>query len=731
VDWRREHQAERARALIARADAARDARDWAEAARLYGEVTAVRPDDTGMWVQLGHALREGGQWAAAETAYGRALALNRFEPDTHLHLGHVLKALGERDRAIAAYAQAARLDPGFAPAVQELLGMGARDAIPEASASRARDWRRVDRTAQLLGDGLEAVREWEATAGYSRGSWNRFRKDIPVRPPPGRLLDPPTGGLLVLLAARRAAPAFLRATLTSLQDQSVRTWRAVVATADRTLAHPVTGFAETDRRVTVHGAEGWGEAVAASGAATVAIVNAGTVLHPEALAWMLWARERTGAGAVFADQDRAIPHLLRGLDHAEPRLFGAFDRDFTLRLGAPALVLAARPVLDAVLGAESFEQVEALGPRLRRSVLLRADTDGAVAHVPRVLASALELPLRAEGGPDRADDGGAGRFGDPDMAVAADRPARSPERIAAIIPTRDHPDMLARAIASLRAKARDPSRVAFVIVDNRNEMPAARALLRDLSGQAGVTIVPMDEPFNWSRACNLGAAKANAPVLLFANDDIEMLAEGWDDALAVALDRPGVGAVGARLLYPDLSVQHAGIVFGMNEGAPEHEGRGSPFDDPGPDARLVSRRAVAAVTGAFLGVRRDQYDAVGGFDEARLFVGHNDIDFCLRLRGRGLTVIYEPAIEALHHEGATRGRNVSRAEVMWDLGEQRDLVDRWGAALAEDPGVNPHWTRHARPFDGLREPPMHQIVAHIDRAGSAEPWRPAPNGDPA
>jgi O-antigen biosynthesis protein len=164
-------------------------------------------------------------------------------------------------------------------------------------------------------------------------------------------------------------------------------------------------------------------------------------------------------------------------------------------------------------------------------------------------------------------------------------------------------------------------------------------------------------------------------------------------------------------------------VFGAGDG-PEHEGRGAAFDDPGPDRRWVSRRAVAAVTGAFLGVRRAAFEAAGGFDAGRLFVGHNDIDLCLRLREQGLLVVYEPAIEAIHHEGATRGRYVSRAEVMWDLGEGRDLVRRWGAALRVDPGVNPHWMRHARPFDGLREPPMHELLDHIDRSGSAAPWRP-------
>lgn len=711
--------------LLGQADAARDRRDWPGAAALYAQVVGSRPDDSAIWVQFGHALRESGNHAEAETAYARSLALDGSNPDTLLFYGHALRGQGKRERAVAAYANALRLDPGFAPAAQELIALGARDAIPGDGGAEARDWKRVDAAARLFGEGLEAMRDWEATSGYARSSWSRFRKDITLRPPPGPLPTVPAESLIVLVAARRAVPAFLRATLTSLQDQSVRDWHAVVVAVDRTLAHPVTSFAETDARFRLSDSDGWRAAIAERPDAPVVIVNAGTVLHPEALAWLMFALRRTGAATLFTDQDRGAPHVVRGIDHARPRLFGAFDRDFTLRRGSPALVLATRAVFDRAADANAFASSDALGPDLRRRALLLGYEAGPVAHVPRVLATELELPILAAGGPDRADDRAAGRFGDSDTVAPIASAPRSADPIAIVMPTRDNPAVLSRAIETMRGRAADRSRLRFVIIDNRNAAADALALLRTLAAAPDVTIVAMDESFNWSRACNLGAAAAGPDAhLLFANDDIEMLSADWDDTLVQALARDEVGGVGARLLYPDLTVQHAGIVFGMGEGAPEHEGRHAAFDDPGPDDRWIARRTVAAVTGAFLGVRRDRYEAVGGFDEERLFVGHNDIDFCLRLRSRGWRILYEPAIEALHLEGATRGRNVTRAEVMWDLGEQRDLVARWGAALGHDPGVNPHWTRHARPFEGVREPPMHEVLAHIDRTGGTAPWTP-------
>jgi GT2 family glycosyltransferase len=579
---------------------------------------------------------------------------------------------------------------------------------------------RIEAAARMVAEGPGAVRDWEASAGYARTGWDRFRKDITLRPPPGPLPVAPTEGLLVLVDAARAAPALLRATLVGLQDQSVRDWRALIVANDRLRAHPVGGFAELDGRI----AFGDLATIAADRAALIAPVTAGTVLHPEALAWLLFARERTGAGAVYADQDRGMPHPLRGLDYAEPRLFGAFDRDFTLRSGPPALALVDRLAFDDVQVADG-----PLGSGLRRGALLAAADAGAVAHVPRVLATVLEIPIPAAGGPDAPDDGAPDCFGDPEEVVAPAPPPRSDDVIAVIIPTRDNPMLLRRAVESFRRTAADPTRLRFVLVDNRNADAAAIALLDELRLRPDVKVVTMDEPFNWSRANNAGVAAAQgATLLVFANDDVEMRSPGWDDALAAVLAREDVGAVGARLRYPDGTVQHAGIVFGTGEGGPEHEGRYAAAGDPGPDGRWIARRSVAAVTGALLGVRRERLDAVGGFDDARLFIAYNDLDLCLKLRARGWRIVYEPAIEALHRESASRGFDVTRAQVMWDLGERRDLLARWGSALGWDPGLNPYWTRHGRPFDGLREPPMHEVLAHIDRSARRDPWNPIAAG---
>jgi len=651
---------------VAAADAARDARDWAAAAERYAAALAMRPEDAGIWEQLGHAHREDGRLASAREAYERALALDRHRAETHLFLGHTARAGGERDRAIAAYAQALRLRPDYADALRELIALGGRDHIPDPAARDARD---PGRLAVPFGALLREVREWQASAGYSRGDWDRFCRDIPIRPPPGPL---PGGPVTVLVDARGRSAAALRATIRSLGDQSVRNWRAVVTASPEQAAHPVAGLA-ADR---VRFADEWPEL-----AGPVAILDAGTVLHPEALAWMLFAL--THADAAFCDQDEAVRRPLAGWERRRPRLFGVYDPDFTCADGPPALVVAARMPAGA-----------ADGEAARAAIL----AGGRAAHVPRALASVAE------------------------RAVAAVRTPAAPPRtdvgLGVVIPTRDRPDLLDRAIQSLRAKANAPERLAIVVVDGGGSAVAD-----------GATVLPVPGPFNWSRGNRLGAAAVAAELLLFLNDDVEMLSRGWDDALVAALAEPDVGAVGARLLYPDTSVQHVGLVFGEDRGWVAHEGRGAPFDDPGPDRRWVSRRSVAAVTGAFLGTTRDWLERTGGFDEA-LAVAYNDLDYCLRVRAAGGRVLFEPAIEAIHHEGATRGRDLDEAAWAWDAGERDDLIARWGDGLADDPGLSPYWLRDGPPLNGLREPPMHAIVAHIERSAWGNPWHPRASDDP-
>ena len=199
-------------------------------------------------------------------------------------------------------------------------------------------------------------------------------------------------------------------------------------------------------------------------------------------------------------------------------------------------------------------------------------------------------------------------------------------------------------------------------------------------------------------------------MLLLLNNDIEVLHRDWLREMVSHAVRPGVGAVGARLLYPDGTLQHGGILLGP-EGAATHVGRGAARDAPGYLGQLTCTRDLSAVTAACLAMSRDVWGAVGGMDE-RLAVTWNDIDLCLRVRAAGLRVIWTPHAVLLHREGVTRGleaRDTARQERFRE--EQALVRATWGDAVERDPFLNPNLVateagplaltrpRHRRPWD--------------------------------
>ena len=201
-----------------------------------------------------------------------------------------------------------------------------------------------------------------------------------------------------------------------------------------------------------------------------------------------------------------------------------------------------------------------------------------------------------------------------------------------------------------------------------------------------------------------------------------MLTQGWDDILRDQLRRESVGVVGVKLVYPDGTLQHAGIVLGANRRT-EHEGVGAAPTAQGSCGRWHLRRRAAAVTGAFLACRRTDFQALGGFDEIELPILFNDIDFCLRMRQQGLQILFEPAIIARHHELKTlRLAYSEETRAHYTVHALCVMRQRWGDAFRRDPGFNPHFSRWGRPFETLSEPSMDVILDHLFCSARANPW---------
>jgi GT2 family glycosyltransferase len=283
----------------------------------------------------------------------------------------------------------------------------------------------------------------------------------------------------------------------------------------------------------------------------------------------------------------------------------------------------------------------------------------------------------------RRGEEGTVEDGDAPGTFRVRRAIRSTPRVSIIIPFRDEPDLLGRCIASIRRFAGYENWEAL-LVDNQSWLPETRALLARLEGDPHCRLLRHDNPFNWSEINNWAAEQSDGELLLFLNNDIEACREGWLVAMIEHAQRPEVGAVGARLLYPNGLVQHAGVILGLR-GVANHAFRFFPAADPGYLALAKSIRNCSAVTGACMMVRRNVFEEAGRFDE-RFGVVFNDIDFCLRLRERGYWIVFTPFAELLHFESMTRGA----ADEIADAGQ---LAKRWLTPGRSDPYFNPNLGR--------------------------------------
>ena len=260
--------------------------------------------------------------------------------------------------------------------------------------------------------------------------------------------------------------------------------------------------------------------------------------------------------------------------------------------------------------------------------------------------------------------------------------------ISIVIPTRDNEKVLRRCVDSIEKRTRYRN-FELVILDNGSVEPVSLTYLDELRKQDGVVVIRHDAPFNFSELNNIGALATNGELLLFLNDDTEVLQDDWLERLGGFAQLSHVGAVGAKLLYPgNTQTQHAGVL--NLENGPVHAFLRQDGDSPGYYMRNLLEYNWLAVTGACLMVERKKFDAVAGFCES-LPVAYNDIDFCIRLRDAGLYNVVCQAVRLTHHESASRGLDhiapEKWARLMRDLAHFYERNPRY---FQHDPFHNPN-----------------------------------------
>ncbi|MBV8463949.1 MAG: glycosyltransferase [Acidimicrobiales bacterium] len=500
--------------------------------------------------------------------------------------------------------------------------------------------------------------------------------------------------LRLVLIMEGAPPPETVLTLRSLQRQSDTRWKLWAALPDRHQLDfasllraaglgsggpdvevlPVAGPVVTSEMLDL--------ALGADADTDVALIFPGDVWAPDAVRAL---RSRLApASAVYADEDR----LDADGSHSSPRLKPDYSPEFLLH--APYI---GRPI---AVGSGVARRMATLGPlhsvQFEHDFALRACESAArTVHVPEVLCHAVLRPDRDGPDADHLRDA-LRRRNESAEVVPGDRPStfslrrahRADLSVSIIIPFRDEPRFLRTCVESVEA-TRETLGVEYVLVDNGSVLPETATLTDRLAARPRTQLISDPRPFNWAALNNAAARRATGEVLLFLNNDVEALGPGWLHALCAQAVRADVGAVGARLLYPDRRLQHCGVVIGLG-GAAGHVGAGLPPGAPGYLDLAATTRECTAVTGACLATRRSVFEDLQGFDES-LGIDLNDIDYCLRARQAGLAVIFEAGAELVHHESPSRG-------VAGGVSDIVRFVDRWRSSIVDgDPYLNPHLTR--------------------------------------
>jgi GT2 family glycosyltransferase len=261
-------------------------------------------------------------------------------------------------------------------------------------------------------------------------------------------------------------------------------------------------------------------------------------------------------------------------------------------------------------------------------------------------------------------------------------------KISVVVPNRDA-FALMREVADGLFRRTDYPDFELIVVDNGSTDPDTLALYERLRRERpNFTLHQETAPFNFSAQVNKGVSLATGEAILLLNNDVEVREPGWLAEMVGCLAYPRTGIVGARLLYPAGTLQHAGVVVGLG-GLAGHWYVGREPDYPGPMGRLAVRSTMTAVTGACMLISRACWEAIGPFDETRFAVAYNDVDFCLRAGARGFRAVYTPFATLTHHESATRGpddRGPNRARFLLDSAA---LIERHRTPDFLDPVLSP------------------------------------------
>lgn len=524
--------------------------------------------------------------------------------------------------------------------------------------------------------------------------------------------DAPT--ISVVMAIYNPSVRWLTDAINSVIDQTYSRWQLVLvndASTDPAIATTIDRFAAQDDRIVVHHRSENGHIAAATrdgiDRATgdfVAFMDHDDELAPFALA--LIALESSSHDILYTDEDKI------GVDgrHYEPHFKPSWNRELLLGQNYMSHLTAIRSTLIEEVGGLrlGFDGSQDHDLLLRATAAITPDR---ICHIPfaayhwRAIDGSTALD---QGEKDYTQDASvralSDHLGDEWTVEPADSPTTyrctppltSTPLVSIIIPTRDRLNLVTQCIDSL-TKTTYPN-YEVLIVDNDSEESETLEWFAEFDNGTDRRVISAPGPFNFSAINNLGVRESNGELLMLLNNDTEVIDPDWLTEMVRWILQDGVGVVGAKLLYPNDTIQHAGVVLGFG-GFAAHSHVHEAATAPGYFDRLTVAHEAGAVTGACLLTTRETWDQLGGLEED-LAVAFNDIDYCLRVRHEaGQRVIWTPHGLLYHHESVSRGREDDPVKAKRFAGEVELVKQRWADLLDDDPAYSPNLALEGYTFE--------------------------------
>lgn len=505
---------------------------------------------------------------------------------------------------------------------------------------------------------------------------------------------------------------FLREMIDSVVAQSYKNWELCIANAgpdDEKVNTILKEYADKDSRIHIKNLEkneGIGKntnrAFEMANGQYVALLDHDDLLAPDALFEVACAAEKTHPDIIYSDEDKVTGNEK---EHTQPHFKPDFNIDL-LRANNYIchLLVIKKTLIDKVGGfREGFD-----GAQDHDFIFRCSDNANNIVHIPRILyhwrthqASTADNPaskLYAYEAGMRAVKENLERNGDEaDVTQSKDYgfykviyKVKEKSLVSIIIPNKDNRDILKKCIDSVLQKSTYDN-YEIIVVENNSTEKETFEYYKEIEKDDRIRVIKWEQGFNFSAINNFAVKHANGEYIIFLNNDIEVKTPSWIEGMLGNAQRSDVGIVGCRLIYPDNTIQHAGVVIGIG-GIAANIFTNLPAARSGYMHRASTQVDYSAVTAACMMISKSLFERIGGFEE-KLTVAFNDIDLCLRVREENYLVVYDAYVEMIHYESKTRGTEDTQEKVRRFQSEIEYMRTRWIDILKNgDPYYNPNLT---------------------------------------